>query len=274
MGSGSSKVEPPVVVSSKIPLFCLKKLGPRHVLVAGGGGESKTGVLNLMQSYLITFGNRGVSKSTTPILAKLVETIDTDIYATMNMDVVCCSNPENGRYLIAAGHGQYCDVYETTGYRSAKDESDNDALSLAIRSVGRLTTSEKVESFQKCVRFDRSTAGKRVVTGGEDGRIRVWNTRALVEDRSPETVHDPILDIEAHKSDVFDIDIALDGRIIISVGHDGQAKLWDMNLGTLIREIPFPNECPTGYKVCVSYVSLFCELLLLPFCISIARLVP
>ncbi|WKX89283.1 hypothetical protein Q1695_008717 [Nippostrongylus brasiliensis] len=249
MGSGSSKVEPPVVVSSKIPLFCLKKLGPRHVLVAGGGGESKTGVLNLMQSYLITFGNRGVSKSTTPILAKLVETIDTDIYATMNMDVVCCSNPENGRYLIAAGHGQYCDVYETTGYRSAKDESDNDALSLAIRSVGRLTTSEKVESFQKCVRFDRSTAGKRVVTGGEDGRIRVWNTRALVEDRSPETVHDPILDIEAHKSDVFDIDIALDGRIIISVGHDGQAKLWDMNLGTLIREIPFPNECPTGYKV-------------------------
>lgn len=49
MGGAPSKTEPPVVVTSKIPLFCLKKIGPRHILVAGGGGESKTGVLNLMQ---------------------------------------------------------------------------------------------------------------------------------------------------------------------------------------------------------------------------------
>ncbi|PIO77230.1 WD domain, G-beta repeat protein [Teladorsagia circumcincta] len=80
--------------------------------------------------------------------------------------------------------------------------------------VGRLTTSEQVESFQ-----------------------------------SPEVVHKPLLDIEAHKSDVFDIDIASDGRIIISVGHDGIAKMWDMGLGTLIREVPQPSECATGYKV-------------------------
>lgn len=329
MGSGSSKMEPPVVVTSKIPLFCLKKLGPRHLLVAGGGGESKTGVLNLIQTYLITFGNQSGKKRVTRMQAQLVNTIETDIYATMNMDVVCCSNPEQGKYLIAAGHGQYCDVYETTGYAVGKDDAekevrkeseksvqdsvekemqngvreqvhgvaveenkdgnekevldddkrrllddakeevqndtrkevradakktvqndaDNGDLSLNIRFVGRLTTSEKVESFQKCVRFDRSTSGRRVVTGGEDGRIRVWNAKALVEDRNPETIHKPTLDIEAHKSDVFDIDIASDGRIIISVGHDGVAKMWDMNLGTLIREIPMPNDCATGYKV-------------------------
>ncbi|KAK6013145.1 WD domain, G-beta repeat protein, partial [Ostertagia ostertagi] len=235
MGSGSSKAEPPVVVTSKIPLFCLKKLGPRHVLVAGGGGESKTGVLNLIQTYLLTFENRKLPKCSTPMKAILVDTIDTDIYATMNMDVVCCSNPEKGRYLIAAGHGQYCDVYETTGYGVGKDDADEAVLKFNIKMVGRLTTSEQVESFQKCVRFDRSTAGRRVVTGGEDGRIRVWNTQALVEDRNPEVIHKPLVDIEAHKSDVFDIDIASDGRIIISVGHDGIAKMWDMGLGTLIR---------------------------------------
>ncbi|KAK6021326.1 WD domain, G-beta repeat protein, partial [Ostertagia ostertagi] len=249
MGSGSSKAEPPVVVTSKIPLFCLKKLGPRHVLVAGGGGESKTGVLNLIQTYLLTFENRKLPKCSTPMKAILVDTIDTDIYATMNMDVVCCSNPEKGRYLIAAGHGQYCDVYETTGYGVGKDDADEAVLKFNIKMVGRLTTSEQVESFQKCVRFDRSTAGRRVVTGGEDGRIRVWNTQALVEDRNPEVIHKPLVDIEAHKSDVFDIDIASDGRIIISVGHDGIAKMWDMSLGTLIREVPQPSECATGYKV-------------------------
>uniref|UniRef100_A0A7I4XWR4 WD_REPEATS_REGION domain-containing protein n=1 Tax=Haemonchus contortus TaxID=6289 RepID=A0A7I4XWR4_HAECO len=248
MGSGSSKKEPPVIVTSKIPLFCLKKLGPRHVLVAGGGGESKTGVSNLIQTYLLTFGNRNVPKCPTPMKAVLVDTIDTDIYATMNMDVVCCSDPEKGRYLIAAGHGQYCDVYETTCHGVGKDEAGEPVLKLNIKVVGRLTTSEQVESFQKCVRFDRSTSGKRVVTGGEDGRIRVWNTEALVEDRNPEKVHKPLLDIEAHKSDVFDIDVTFDGRTIISVGHDGTAKMWDMSLGTLIREIPQPTECGSGYK--------------------------
>ncbi|PIO71743.1 hypothetical protein TELCIR_06352 [Teladorsagia circumcincta] len=34
-----------------------------------------------------------------------------------------------------------------------------------------------------------------------------------------------------------------------SVGHDGIAKMWDMGLGTLIREVPQPSECATGYKV-------------------------
>ncbi|EYB93837.1 hypothetical protein Y032_0178g660 [Ancylostoma ceylanicum] len=172
MGGAPSKTEPPVVVTSKIPLFCLKKIGPRHILVAGGGGESKTGVLNLMQSYLLTFENKTMPKAPTPMMARLVNTIETDVYATMNMDVVCCSSPEKGRYLIAAGHGQ-----------------------------------------------------------------------------NPETIHRPITDIQAHKSDVFDIDISPDGRIIISVGHDGIAKLWDMNLGTLIHEVPFPTECAKGYKV-------------------------
>ncbi|KJH41986.1 WD domain, G-beta repeat protein [Dictyocaulus viviparus] len=219
-------------------------MGPRHILVGGGGGESKTGVSNLMQTYLLTFEKKAVLKCSTPMQAKLVGTIDTDVYATMNMDVVCYSNPEKGRYLIAAGHGQYCDVYETTGYSVGKDDSDKDALVYNIRNVGRLTTSEKVESFQKCVRFDHSTAGKRVVTGGEDGRVRV----SLLF-KNPETVHQPILDIEAHKSDVFDIDISLDGRVIVSVGHDGVAKMWDMNLGTLIQEVPFPTECKSGYKV-------------------------
>ncbi|KAK6726327.1 hypothetical protein RB195_004567 [Necator americanus] len=248
MGGTPSKTEPPIVVTSKVPLFCLKKLGPRHILVAGGGGESKTGVLNLMQTYLLTYERKTARNAPTPMLAKLVNTIETDVYATMNMDVVCCANPEKGRYLIAAGHGQYCDVYETTGYDIAKDDADNDVLSFDIRSVGRLTTSEKIESFQKCVRFDRSTAGKRVVTGGEDGHLRVWNTQALVEDRNPETTHVPTVDIKAHDSDVFDIDISPDGRIIISVGHDGVAKLWDMNIGTIIKEIPFPSECDKGYK--------------------------
>ncbi|KHJ99411.1 WD domain, G-beta repeat protein [Oesophagostomum dentatum] len=256
MGGAPSKSEPPVVVTSKIPLFCLKKLGPRHIIVAGGGGESKTGVLNLMQTYLLTFENKNLPKAPTPMTGRLVDTIETDVYATMNMDVVCCTNPEKGRYLIAAGHGQnipevfqYCDVYETTGYECGRDDADKEVLSFNIRTVGRFTTSEKVESFQKCVRFDRSTAGKRVVTGGEDGRLRVWNARALVEDRNPEKIHKPIVDVKAHDSDVFDIDISPDGRIIISVGHDGIAKLWDMNLGTLIKEVPFPPECAKGYKV-------------------------
>lgn len=248
MGSYTSKPGPPVAISSKIPLFCLKKLGHHHILVAGGGGESKTGVLNLIEAYFLKFDCRRDLKRPALMEAVLVDTVDTEIYATMNMDVICTSKSGKKRYLIAAAHGQYCDLYETMGFDGETQNTDDKHLKSKFRNVLRLSTG-KVESFQKCVRFDRSTSGKRVVTGSEDGHIRVWNLHALVEDGDLDIVHEPLHDIEAHNSDVFDLDVTEDGSLIISVGHDGIAKMWNLDLGTFIVEVPFPKQCSEGYKV-------------------------
>lgn len=47
-GGGQSK-KAPLIGESGIPAYCLKTIGSRHILVAGGGGASKTGVLNEIQ---------------------------------------------------------------------------------------------------------------------------------------------------------------------------------------------------------------------------------
>ena len=58
-GGGQQK-QAPLIGDSGIPAYCLKKIGSRHILVAGGGGASKTGVQNEIQVnyyFLHTFFN-------------------------------------------------------------------------------------------------------------------------------------------------------------------------------------------------------------------------
>ena len=102
----------------RIPAYCLRTLGSRHLLVAGGGGAVKTGVANEIELLLLTYnshqiipvrhlGSSNVSREASGELkAKQTSVIDTDIYAIMNMDIVAMDQPEAGKYLIAVGQDQ------------------------------------------------------------------------------------------------------------------------------------------------------------------------
>ena len=58
----------------------------------------------------------------------------------MNMDVICIANaPERGKYLLAAGRDEYCDIYETTDYFS-EISGESPSLGLNFRPVGRIRT--------------------------------------------------------------------------------------------------------------------------------------
>uniref|UniRef100_A0A1I7X5Z3 WD_REPEATS_REGION domain-containing protein n=1 Tax=Heterorhabditis bacteriophora TaxID=37862 RepID=A0A1I7X5Z3_HETBA len=253
MGGSTSRGQPPVIADCRAPVYCVKKIGGRHMLLGGGGGAAKTGIVNqievnnfyfdlnygkkivnikknriyvtinvvclyyLFNSVIDSFAHlrkKKIPNCPTAMRAKLIDKIDTGTHSTMNMDVVCCSHPEHGKYLIAAGHDQV----------------------------------KYSEYCHKCVRFDRSTLGQRLVTGGADGHVRVWDVRDIIENRNPEVLRHPLTDISAHCGDVDDIDISYDGRIIISVGYDGRVILWDIITGRRIYEVPDLPEL-SRYKV-------------------------
>lgn len=63
--------------------------------------------------------------------------------------------------------------------------------------------------------FDRS--GRRLASGGSDGRLRRYEVQALRAD------HGGIL---AHAGPVLSVDISPDGRLLVSTGADGAARVW------------------------------------------------
>ncbi|CAB3408391.1 unnamed protein product [Caenorhabditis bovis] len=239
-----SKKAPPIIANSKIPAYCIKKIGARHLLLGGGGGASKTGVSNEIETYLLT------SEDANPELglkAECVDKFNTSTFATMNMDVISASvHEQDAKYVIAAGHDEYCDLYTTAGYKLSNDE--NSKLSFELKHVKRIKTDEHPNSsYQKCVRFDRNSKGRFFATGGADGHIRIWDALAAI--KAEEGNAHPVQVIQAHKSDVDDIDFSYDSMTIISVGADGFAYIWSTQTGEKLLDLQFPIEIARGFKM-------------------------
>ena len=70
-----------------------------------------------------------------------------------------------------------------------------------------------------CVAF--SPDGKRIVSGGRDNRIRIWNVEQQVE----------MLCLDQHKDWVYSVAFSRDGKHIASGSYDKTVKLWDAASG-------------------------------------------
>lgn len=67
--------------------------------------------------------------------------------------------------------------------------------------------------------------GKRVISAGDDGTLRVWRFDTGEEERT----------MIAHAGRVRAVSVTLDGRYVVSAGADNTVKLWDINTGQLVR---------------------------------------
>ncbi|CAK5076475.1 unnamed protein product [Meloidogyne enterolobii] len=239
-----------VAADSSIPAYCIKTLGSRHVIIGGGGGSAKTGVLNKLELYLLTYENEFNFKSLTTIgspkklIARLNCCINTCDFANMNLDCIVLNNqPEKGCYLLAVGQDKFCTLYKTTGF-CLGDETNGGGLSLNFNSLFRIETDKRIDgdSYQKCVRLFRPKDIPnqiKMVTAGTDGYVRCWSITAnLLENRSsrysstdiPNILDNflPELEIETGKESIEEIDVSDCGKILATVL--GQSTiLWSLN---------------------------------------------
>ncbi|MCP9263205.1 Prolactin regulatory element-binding protein [Dirofilaria immitis] len=212
MGSSSSRDSPPIIARCSSPTYCVRVVGSRHILLGGGGGASKTGVPNNIQTLLLSFDSKSLAVAAEdllkaseqlPLVMEVTNELKTDPYATMNMDCVLVGASEQGKYLLAAGHDE---------------------------KLSRITSDEKSSNayqVKKTVRFGRNVEGQsqRLYTGGADGFIRIWDVEMIRQGSTSK--HTPLIKIKAHQGDVNDLDISPNGKLCISVGHDAAVHIWN-----------------------------------------------
>ncbi|KAM8847334.1 guanine nucleotide-exchange factor SEC12 isoform 1-T2 [Synchiropus picturatus] len=228
---GKRKV--PDLYKAPFPLFSIKvdpNLG--LVIVAGGGGASKTGIKNAVQFLdLQLVGEHQYSTS-------LVHSHDTDTRATMNMAV--------GDGVIAAGQDGTCHLMKFKDCKKKEDGTDTpqgdarhragrgkkDAALAAGDAAGMkdetvqisLTEMAELQSdlnpkdpFQKVVRFSPDLS--LLMTGGTDGHIRVWEFPSLKKK----------FDFKAHEGEIEDLDMSPGNKHLVTVGKDFTCSVWSGN---------------------------------------------
>lgn len=90
--------------------------------------------------------------------------------------------------------------------------------------------------FQKVVRF--SANGSFLVTGGTDGHFRVWEL----------TTYKKILDHNAHKDDIDDLDCSPDGSRLVTVGRDCCGFVWQTKDAAKLADLTKDGVLPTKYR--------------------------
>ena len=72
-----------------------------------------------------------------------------------------------------------------------------------------------------------------------------WNTRRRATKRSPTPICStyPIRIFTGHTQAIYEIAYSHDGKYLFSGGQDGVARLWDVQMGQLIREFAWPYGC-------------------------------
>ncbi|KAK0405629.1 hypothetical protein QR680_018097 [Steinernema hermaphroditum] len=252
MGASSSK-KSPVIGSLAYPMYCLDLAGSRHMFLAGGGGAAKTGVKNEIQTMLLGYDtNISHASAATRIPTESVNprvrnsgSVDTFPYSTMDMDVISFGQPEDGRYLIATSHDNFCDIYETDGFEVVETENEPRTLSLIPRQVAHFETifvmNEKKDKYQKRVKFANLNGKMLLLTSGSDGMIKTWNVEDLLQKKETYT---PVNEWEASDGLIEDLDVSTDGSTVFSFGGKSKSVfVWDTASGRQLYEV----QSPPGY---------------------------
>ncbi|XP_058818279.1 prolactin regulatory element-binding protein [Topomyia yanbarensis] len=233
------------------PLYAIEMLTSRHVLVAGGGGASKTGVANGFEIYEIYHNGE-------KYVADEVVRHETGPTVVMN----CAIRNDEKRTLLLAGQESHCQMYlvnpiisssegEVVGGKSdsveglrkrknvsyqpqangqvspqpvnqKKGQHDKDRVRKQIRfeiKTGDSVQTDFTESepLQRVVRI--SPNGRIMATGGMDGHLRLWNFPKMTL----------LSDISSHTKEIDDLDFSPDSKHIVSIAKDGIGVIWSIN---------------------------------------------
>ncbi|XP_073823642.1 guanine nucleotide-exchange factor SEC12 [Musca autumnalis] len=265
------------------PLYAVDMLTSRHVLVAGGGGASKTGVANGFEIYEIYHNGQH-------FCAQEVVRHETGSNVVMNFAV----RNDGRRSYLCAGQEAHCQMYfvnprvvsedgkeeisvtqETTknaadshinenGIRQRRPGGTSGVEDVAANGhvpAGEKTSSPKQDqnaNIKRLLKFDIKAADsvqtdflgndplQRVVRISPNGRIMATGgTDGHLRVWSfPQMLK--TADMEAHSKEIDDIDISPDSKYIITISKDGQGLMWDIATSKKVFELKWAT--PEGSK--------------------------
>ena len=149
----------------------------------------------------------------------------------------------DGKLAVAGGRpGQEGDVriYDITG--PGKVEGGVAVLD-GVNDKG-VMLKQLAESDDSILCLDASADGKKLVAGGCDRLVRVWDLS------SGYAVAKEMPSIENHADWVFGVALAADGQHLLTCSRDKTAKVWDLK--TKESVVTFPTHQNTVYGIAVS----------------------
>lgn len=202
-----------VITTTNLPMYSIQTfLKNWYIIVAGGGGSSKTGISNGFEVFKLNRNGKTVTMTR-------VFRHDSGPYVVMN----CSTNLKGNKIYIAANEDDKCRQYtadiliEPTFHNGIASKE----IQFSITTGDALVTDfNEDEPLQRIVKINGD--GNMMVTGGTDGCIRLWK---FPIDKSKGT--EPLKEYEGHTKEIDDIDISDDGKFIVSVAKDGKAFHWN-----------------------------------------------
>ncbi|XP_071509880.1 guanine nucleotide-exchange factor SEC12-like [Diadema antillarum] len=253
------------------PPYVIKCMDDTHFLVAGGGGEARTGVPNAMEIFEIVMGSSGMA-----IQSKC--RFDTDNEEDRSAIMNAALRYDGKVYLMAAGKDERCQMYEISKTVSSllaqmvgnsdeeeeeKKESKDKEVTVRKRKKKSSESNGKKKSGQRptreIVKFDVqrlkavqtdfheteasqnavcfSPNGMYFVSGGADGHLRMWSYPSM----------EKVYDVEAHSKEIEDVIISPLGNKLITISRDQKAYVWNTKDGS--------KMCALEWEKCADFKS-------------------
>lgn len=130
------------------------------------------------------------------------------------------SAPEAPRDLLKKGESVHTATFSRDGALLAIGMTSGRLRVVRSASGDNLFETDDLESPVFALAFDGH--GRRLASGGSDGRLRLYELSAPRADRGG---------IEAHAGPVLSLDVSPDGSRLVSTGADGAARVWAWGAG-------------------------------------------
>ncbi|XP_023166167.1 prolactin regulatory element-binding protein [Drosophila hydei] len=257
------------------PLYAVDMLTSRHILVAGGGGSSKTGVANGFEIYELYHNG-------SHFCAEEVLRHETGANVVMNFAV----RNSGRRAYLCAGQEAHCQMYYVQPRIESEDDADRDRKPAPVerphengvrqrgaahsgvealpnghnnRQPPSNNSNQDILSKLHRLRFDIQAAdvvqtdflrsaeplqrvvrisgnGQLMATGGTDGQLRIWTFPQI----------QLITELAAHTKEIDDLDFSPDSKYIVSISKDAQGIVWDLSTGK--QQYKLQWQTPEGAK--------------------------
>ncbi|CAG2166267.1 unnamed protein product [Oppiella nova] len=216
------------------PMYCVRTLSERHILVAGGGGPAKTGIANTLEVYELVY-----DKSTNSCKARLITHYDTGSRAVMNMCVVDKSN--YCYQLFCGGMDGMCTQYDLKlNVESKRRESSSSPTrrerTFSETSLRRRRLSSRSESIEK--ENDINLANSQSPEAPEpvkqhsrkDSKPKMTDDTNGVPDFTFDIKQQKMFKTDFNSDESFQkiVKFSVEANVLITAGSDGHIRLWSL----------------------------------------------